>query len=171
MKSNQVVLIGRLGQEPRVFMGGKGAELRLATSRSIKNKQTGAFENVSDWHTATVWDADAQYAQQYGQKGTEVLIIGQYVEETFTDKTTGQERKAHKVKVDKIRFLVANPFVQKKAGGNGQYNAPAPAHNVALPQGGYPQAPVQAQPTPIPQPGVAMQQPSPYQGTADDIPF
>ena len=55
---NKVVLVGNLGKDPEVrFMpnGNAVANFSLATTESWKNKQTGEYENQTEWHNLTVF--------------------------------------------------------------------------------------------------------------------
>ena len=50
---NKVTLIGNLGADPEVrFMpsGGSVANIRLATTRRWKDKQTGDRKEATEWH-------------------------------------------------------------------------------------------------------------------------
>lgn len=151
---NEVTLKGRLGGPPRSFMEGKGAEMRVATSRRVKDKSdpTGKkFTYTSDWHTVTVWREDAQYALQWGQKGSEVVITGEYITETFTRKD-GTEGTKQVVKPNSFSIIIPNEYRkqtrQNNNNGGGGYQQQAPhqqapqqQHAPQPPQGGYPGQP------------------------------
>ena len=54
---NKVILIGNLGQDPEVKSfqnGGRIANLRIATSESWKDKQTGERKERTEWHSVVL---------------------------------------------------------------------------------------------------------------------
>ncbi len=54
---NKVILVGNLGQDPDVrYMpnGGAVTSLRLATSESWRDKQTGEMKEVTEWHSVVL---------------------------------------------------------------------------------------------------------------------
>lgn len=77
---NKVQLIGRLGRDPesRSFQnGGKIVTLRLATSDTWRDKQTGERKERTEWHTVTIHnEAVGKIAEQYLRKGSEVYVEG-----------------------------------------------------------------------------------------------
>ena len=55
---NKVVLVGNLGKDPEMRYtqnGGAVANFSIATTESWKNKQTGEYENKSEWHNIVVF--------------------------------------------------------------------------------------------------------------------
>lgn len=77
---NKVTLIGALGRDPesRSFQnGGKVVELRLATSETWKDKNTGEKKERTEWHTVKVFSEGlANVAERYLRKGSKVYIEG-----------------------------------------------------------------------------------------------
>ena len=54
---NKVILVGNLGQDPEVKSfqnGGRIANLRVATSESWKDKQTGERKERTEWHSVVL---------------------------------------------------------------------------------------------------------------------
>ncbi len=78
---NKVMLIGHLGADPdvRSFQnGGKVANLRLATSETWKDRQTGERKERTEWHSIAIHgDGLAGIAQRYLRKGSKVYVEGQ----------------------------------------------------------------------------------------------
>lgn len=75
---NQILLIGRLGQDPEHRTLESGAEVvrfSLATSDSYKNKQG---ENVEEtqWHTCVAWRQLAAIINNHAKKGMQVAVRG-----------------------------------------------------------------------------------------------
>jgi single-strand DNA-binding protein len=77
---NKVILIGNLGRDPesRTFQnGGKVVELRIATSDSWKDRQTGERKEKTEWHTVKVFSEGlANVAERFLRKGSKVYIEG-----------------------------------------------------------------------------------------------
>ncbi|MFN3591969.1 MAG: single-stranded DNA-binding protein, partial [Thermaurantiacus sp.] len=78
---NKVILIGNLGQDPEVKSfqsGGRIANLRLATSESWNDRQTGERKERTEWHSI-VLDNDnlVRVAEQYLKKGSKIYVEGQ----------------------------------------------------------------------------------------------
>ena len=97
---NKVMLLGNLGQDPevRTFQNGnKVATLRLATSESWRDKQSGERKERTEWHTVVVFnDALVKIAQQYLRKGSKVLIEGKLETRKWQDQS-GQDRYSTEV--------------------------------------------------------------------------
>ncbi|KAA7688338.1 single-stranded DNA-binding protein, partial [Salmonella enterica subsp. enterica serovar Anatum] len=78
---NKVILIGNLGADPEVRSfanGGKVANLRLATTESWKDRNTGEKQERTDWHTVAVFgDGLAGVAERFLRKGSKIYVEGQ----------------------------------------------------------------------------------------------
>ncbi len=76
---NKVILIGNLGQDPEVKSfqnGGRIANLRIATSESWKDRQTGERKERTEWHSVTAWGKLAEYAAAF-RKGAHIMVEGE----------------------------------------------------------------------------------------------
>lgn len=79
MSVNKVILVGRLGVEPesRAFPnGGSICNLRIATSETWRDKQTGERQERTEWHRVVLRNKLGEIAQQYLRKGSQVYIEG-----------------------------------------------------------------------------------------------
>lgn len=79
MSVNKVILVGRLGAEPesRAFPnGGSICNLRIATSESWKDRQTGERQERTEWHRVILRNGLGEVAQKYLHKGSQVYIEG-----------------------------------------------------------------------------------------------
>lgn len=78
---NKVILVGNLGADPEVRRTQDGrpiANLRLATSESWKDKQTGEKREKTEWHRVVIFNENlAKIAEQYLRKGSKVYVEGQ----------------------------------------------------------------------------------------------
>lgn len=78
---NKVILVGNLGRDPesRSFSnGGKVVELRVATSESWKDRNSGEKKERTEWHTVKLFSEGlANVAERYLRKGSKVYLEGQ----------------------------------------------------------------------------------------------
>ncbi len=107
MSVNKVILVGRLGAEPesRAFPnGGSLCNLRLATSESWKDKQTGERKERTEWHRVTLNNRLGEIAQQYLHKGSQVYIEGRIQTRKWQDQS-GQDRYSTEIVGNEMRML------------------------------------------------------------------
>ena len=130
---NKVILIGNLGKDPEVRYtnGGQAvANLRIATSRSWTDKQSGQKKEETEWHDVEVWGKQAEQCGEYLAKGRQVYVEGRLKTDSWDDKTTGQKRSRVKVVADTVRFLsggergARGAGASRGAGGPPQEDAP-----------------------------------------------
>lgn len=92
---NKVMLIGNLGRDPEVRSfpnGGKVANLRIATSESWKDKQTGERKERTEWHSVAIMaEGLVKITEQYLKKGTKVYLEGQLETRKWQDQA-GNDR-------------------------------------------------------------------------------
>ena len=88
---NKVQLIGNLGRDPevRTFQnGGKVVNLRLATSETWKDKNTGERRERTEWHSVAILNEPlGRIAEQYLRKGSKCYIEGQLETRKWQDQT------------------------------------------------------------------------------------
>ncbi len=104
---NKVILIGNLGADPEVrFMpsGGAVANLRIATSESWKDKQTGEAQERTEWHTVALFNRLAEIAGEYLKKGSKVYIEGSLRTRKWQDKN-GQDRYTTEIICNDMQML------------------------------------------------------------------
>ncbi len=76
---NKVILIGNLGADPETrYMpsGGAVTNVRLATSETWKDKNTGENQERTEWHRVVFFNRLAEIAAEYLRKGSKVYIEG-----------------------------------------------------------------------------------------------
>ena len=99
---NKVILVGNLGRDPEVRSfpnGGKVVNLRIATSESWRDKQSGERKERTEWHSVAIYnDNVARIAEQYLRKGSKVYLEGQLETRKWQD-ASGQDRTAEKVSI------------------------------------------------------------------------
>ncbi len=78
---NKVMLIGNLGADPEIRSfqnGGKVANLRVATSETWKDRNTGERQERTDWHTVAIFgEGLVGVVERYLRKGSKVYLEGQ----------------------------------------------------------------------------------------------
>ncbi|MFV1728635.1 single-stranded DNA-binding protein [Phaeobacter sp. JH20_02] len=97
---NKVILIGNLGRDPevRTFQnGGKVCNLRIATSETWKDRNTGERREKTEWHSVSILgDGLVRVAEQYLRKGSKVYIEGKLQTRKWQDQS-GQDRYSTEV--------------------------------------------------------------------------
>ena len=97
---NKVILIGNLGRDPevRTFQnGGKVCNLRIATSETWKDKNTGERREKTEWHSVAIFQEGlVRVAEQYLRKGSKVYIEGQLQTRKWQDQS-GADRYSTEV--------------------------------------------------------------------------
>src|SRR5437762_10470019 len=77
---NKVILVGNLGADPEVRQLPSGepvVNLRIATSESWKDKNSGERKEKTEWHQVVIFNEHiAKVAEQYLTKGSKVYIQG-----------------------------------------------------------------------------------------------
>lgn len=92
---NKVILVGNLGRDPeaRSFSnGGKVVNLRIATSESWKDRNTGERKEKTEWHSVAIFNEGlANVAERFLRKGSKVYVEGQLQTRKWQDQQ-GQDR-------------------------------------------------------------------------------
>lgn len=120
---NRVQLIGNLGADPKVreFESGKKmARFSVATTDVIK--KDGKFEKSVCWHNVTAWGNVADIAEKHLVTGTEVIIEGRLVSDSYTDKS-GNPRKISEILAESLLYRNIKSVVSKSNIDNGQVRA------------------------------------------------
>ena len=97
---NKVILVGNLGADPEIRRTQDGrpiANLRIATSESWRDKNTGERKEKTEWHRVVVFNEGlCKVIEQYLKKGAKVYIEGALQTRKWTDQS-GQERYSTEV--------------------------------------------------------------------------
>lgn len=97
---NKVMLIGNLGADPevRTFQnGGKVCNLRIATSETWKDRNTGERQERTEWHTVAIFNEGlAGVAERFLKKGSKVYLEGQLQTRKWQDQN-GNDRYSTEV--------------------------------------------------------------------------
>ncbi|MEO1969389.1 MAG: single-stranded DNA-binding protein [Sphingomonadaceae bacterium] len=97
---NKVMLIGNLGADPEIRSfqnGGKVANLRIATSETWKDRNTGERQERTEWHTVAIFSEGLiGVVERFLKKGSKVYIEGQLQTRKWQDQN-GQDRYSTEV--------------------------------------------------------------------------
>lgn len=103
---NSVRLIGRLGNEPKVKMltgGRKMVTLSIATNEVYRDSK-GDMQSETTWHRLVAWDKQAQIAEKYLKKGSEIAVEGKLSNRSWADKN-GEKHYLTEVVVNSLLML------------------------------------------------------------------
>ena len=104
---NKVILIGNLGADPETRARPSGttvANLRVATSESWRDKQTGEQQERTEWHRVALFGRLAEVAGEYLRKGSQVYIEGSLRTRKWQDKQ-GNERYSTEIVGNELQML------------------------------------------------------------------
>ena len=97
---NKVMLIGNLGADPEVRSfqnGGKVCNLRIATSETWKDRNTGERQERTEWHTVAIFSEGLiNVCENYLKKGSKVFIEGKLQTRKWQDQQ-GNDRYSTEV--------------------------------------------------------------------------
>ncbi|MEF2229652.1 MAG: single-stranded DNA-binding protein [Pseudodesulfovibrio sp.] len=130
---NKVILIGRLGQDPKLSYTSSGqavANFSVATDEGYRDRQTGQKVERTEWHRVVAWRQAAEFCGNYLAKGRLVLVEGKLQTRKWQGQD-GQDRYTTEIVADNIQGLDRAPE------GQGQYSQPGQQQGQQ--QGGYPQ--------------------------------
>ena len=119
---NKVILVGNLGRDPesRSFQnGGKVVNLRIATSESWKDRNSGERKEKTEWHSVAIFNEGlANVAERFLRKGSKVYIEGQLQTRKWTDQ---QGVEKYSTEVVLRRFNSSLQMLDSRGEGGGDY--------------------------------------------------
>ncbi|AZL57591.1 single-stranded DNA-binding protein [Tabrizicola piscis] len=125
---NKVIIVGNLGRDPEVRSfgnGGKVVNLRIATSETWRDKQSGERKERTEWHSVAIYnEALGKIAEQYLKKGSTVYIEGQLETRKWQDQS-GADRYTTEVVLRQFRgelTLLGGRDGGSGGGGGGGYD-------------------------------------------------
>jgi single-strand DNA-binding protein len=104
---NKVILIGNLGADPETRAMPSGttvANLRVATSESWRDKQSGEQQERTEWHRVAFFGRLAEVAGEYLRKGSQVYIEGSLRTRKWQDKQ-GNDRYSTEIIGNDLQML------------------------------------------------------------------
>ena len=103
---NKVILVGNLGADPEARSlnnGGEVVNMRVATSESWNDKQSGQRQERTEWHNVVIFNENlGRVAKNYLRKGSKVYLEGQLQTRKWTDQS-GNDRYTTEVVLQRFR--------------------------------------------------------------------
>ncbi|MBY5457514.1 single-stranded DNA-binding protein [Rhizobium leguminosarum] len=150
---NKVILVGNVGADPEIRRTQDGrpiANLRIATSETWRDRNSGERREKTEWHTVVVFNEGlCKVVEQYVKKGAKLYIEGQLQTRKWQDQQ-GQDRYSTEVVLQGFGSTLtmldgrgegggASGGRGSAAGGNDygdDYGAPAPSSSPSRGGGG-----------------------------------
>ena len=122
---NKVMLIGNLGADPEIRSfqnGGKVANLRIATSETWKDRNTGERQERTEWHTVAIFSEGlVGVVERYLRKGSKVYVEGQLQTRKWQDQS-GNDRYSTEVVIRGLNGSLTMLDGAQGGGGGGGYS-------------------------------------------------
>jgi len=116
---NKVILVGNVGADPEIRSfanGGRVANLRIATSDSWRDKNTGERKERTEWHTVVIFNEGLiKVVEQYVKKGAKLYIEGSLQTRKWQDQQ-GQDRYSTEIVLQNFRGELQ--MLDSRNGGN-----------------------------------------------------
>jgi single-strand DNA-binding protein len=103
---NSVRLIGNLGDDPKVRKLESGkivARFSLATNEVYRDGN-GEKQTETTWHRLVAWGKQAEIAESYLRKGSEIAMEGRLTNDTYEDKK-GEKHYVTEIVVNSLLML------------------------------------------------------------------
>ncbi len=121
---NKVILVGNLGRDPEVRHTQDGrsiVNLRIATSETWKDRNSGERKEKTEWHSIVIFgDGLTKVAEQYLRKGSKIYVEGALQTRKWQDKD-GNDRYSTEVVLQGPRAVMTMLDGRSGGGGDGDY--------------------------------------------------
>ncbi|MBI1234690.1 MAG: single-stranded DNA-binding protein [Alphaproteobacteria bacterium] len=121
---NKVILVGNLGADPEIRSlnsGDKVANIRIATSETWRDKNSGERREKTEWHNVVMFDQNlVKVAENYLKKGSKVYVEGQLQTRKWQDRD-GNDRYTTEVVLQRFRGELH--MLDSRGGGGGGYDS------------------------------------------------
>lgn len=124
---NKVIIVGNLGRDPEVRSfqnGGKVVNLRIATSETWRDRNSGERKERTEWHSVAIFSEPlANIAERYLKKGSKVYIEGALETRKWQDQS-GQDRYTTEIVLRPYRgeLTLLDGRGEGGGGGGGDYD-------------------------------------------------
>ena len=125
---NKVILVGNLGADPETRYTPAGlaiTNIRIATSESWKDKQTGEQQDRTEWHRVKFFGRLAEIAGEYLKKGGQVYVEGKLRTDEY--EKDGVKRYSTDIIADEMQMLGSKGGEGGSSGGGGERRERGPA--------------------------------------------
>jgi single-strand DNA-binding protein len=112
------MLIGNVGKDPEVRHLESGvpvATISIATTERYKDKN-GEVKKQTEWHNVVLWNALAEFAEKYVQKGKQVYVEGKLRSRSWEDQS-GQKHYATDIVANELKLLGKKSDTEQQSGG------------------------------------------------------
>lgn len=120
---NKVMLIGNLGADPEIRSfqnGGRVANLRIATSETWKDRNTGERQERTEWHNVAIFSEGlVGVVERFLKKGSKVYIEGQLRTRKWQDQS-GNDRYTTEVVLQGMNGTLTMLDGAQGGGGGGR---------------------------------------------------
>ncbi len=120
---NKVILVGNLGADPEIRRTQDGrpiANLRIATSESWKDKNTGEKREKTEWHRVVIFNEGlCRVVEQFLRKGAKVYIEGQLQTRKWQDQS-GQDKYSTEIVLQNFNGVLTMLDAAGSGGGAGR---------------------------------------------------
>jgi single-strand DNA-binding protein len=117
---NKVILVGNLGADPEIRRTGDGkpiANLRIATSETWRDRNSGERKEKTEWHRVVIFSEPlCKVVEQYLKKGAKVYIEGALQTRKWTDQS-GVEKFSTEVVLQGFNSVLT--MLDGRGGGGG----------------------------------------------------
>jgi single-strand DNA-binding protein len=106
MSLNQILLIGRAGNDPEMRYTPSGTPVTsfsLAVNNNRRDEK-GEWTEDTEWFRVTAWERQAESVNQYLAKGRRVFVDGRLSTRQYTS-SSGETRTSLEVRAFKVVFL------------------------------------------------------------------
>lgn len=104
---NKVILVGNLGADPETRhmpSGGAVTNIRIATTKSWKDRNTGDPQERTEWHRVVFFSRLAEIAGEYLRKGSQVYVEGELRTRQWQDRD-GNDRWTTEIVANEMQML------------------------------------------------------------------
>ena len=128
---NKVILIGNLGNDPDIRYTASGAavaNIRLATTESWRDKESGEQQERTEWHRIVFFGRLAEIVGEYLRKGSQIYVEGRLQTRKWQDKE-GADRYTTEIVANEMQMLGrsrSDSTSDEAAAGQSARNAPMP---------------------------------------------
>lgn len=130
MSVNKAIILGRVGQDPKIMDGrnGKFATFSIATTDRAYTKQDGTvIPERTEWHNIVANGKLVQVIESFVKKGSMLYIEGSLRTRKYTD-NSNVERSTTEIHIGGMdsKMELLSPKSDNQQGGYQQQNYPAP---------------------------------------------
>ncbi len=104
---NKAIIVGNLGRDPEIRYTQSGtavANFSVATTEKWKDKNSGEWQERTEWHRIVAWARLGEICGEYLSKGRQVYIEGKIQTREWTD-NDGNKRYSTEIVANEMKML------------------------------------------------------------------